>query len=83
MTTQIKIITTGNRIYGSYVQTICFSKAYTTEDEKEEVYEQAKACMFGYALSFGTVSLEHLEFPKAEMSDMDIFDLLAKKHNHF
>lgn len=79
MSTQVKVITTPTKIFGTYYKTICFEKAYTSQDEKVLVSKEAAACLFSIALTFGHVNAEAVEFD-TEMGSREIFDYLDKTH---
>jgi hypothetical protein len=79
MATKIFLITTANKVYGTYYKTICFEQSFTNEDEKSEAKLYAGAALFFYAATFGSVFVEDFETTK-QLTENDIFDFLSEKH---
>jgi hypothetical protein len=75
--TNILVIITDNKVYATYVKTICFTEQFTDEQEKEEVMQRAKATAFNYALGFGNVYVNQITL-QGSLTDQDIFDYLEK-----
>ena len=85
MTTKINIIISSDCVWATYVQTICFRKNFTIkykgdDENKWEVINEAQSCAFSYALDFGSVFVQRMEFDN-QLTDSDIFDLLKKQHS--
>ena len=77
MGTNVMVIITDNKVYSTYVETICFTAEYSNDLEKEQAIDTAKLTAFNYALSFGSVfvSLVHLA---GNLTDNDIFKYLKR-----
>lgn len=63
MATQVKVISTEDTIYATYVETICFEEKYEYATI-EDVARRARAVAFSYAVSFGTVQLMQVHKPE-------------------
>lgn len=78
MATQVKVISTEDRVYATYVETICFDEEYE-QATIEDVLNRARAVAFSYAVSFGTVQLMQIHRPEFK-TKQDIFDYLKSQH---
>jgi hypothetical protein len=77
MATKINIIRTKDKVYATYVKTICYKESYDNEDEMWDILNNAKATAFNYGLGFGGVILSNIYKPEFETDD-DIFEYLER-----
>ena len=73
----ILVIITNDKVYATYVKTICFKESFTNEQEREEVTQRAKVTAFNYALNFCNVYVNQINL-EGSLTDQDIFDYLEK-----
>lgn len=78
MGTQVKVIVTRDKVFATYVETICFEQKFSNEDDKMEAIDRAKVSAFNYAVSFGSVILEIVHLDEIGVSD-NIFKYLSLK----
>lgn len=78
MATRINVIVAKNRVYATYVKTICFVGEFNGDDEHDDMLiTKAQSVAFSYGKSFGNVYLNKIEM-NVEMDDQDIFNYLGK-----
>jgi hypothetical protein len=77
MATKVLVIITDDKVYSTYVETICFVEEYSDEAEQEEAIVRAKSSAFSYACSFGFVYVDTIVID-GNLTDDDIFDYLTK-----
>jgi hypothetical protein len=81
MPTQVKVIIGKNKVYATYIKTICFEATYTGLDtdsqEFQDIVRNAQSIAFAYAVNFGTVTLNFVSDDSICNSD-DLFDYLEK-----
>jgi ribonucleotide reductase beta subunit family protein with ferritin-like domain len=75
MANNILVIITDNKVYATYVKTICFKEHYTNEEQKEKAIKQAQSSAFCYALGFVNVYVKQI-FLQGSLTDEDIFNYL-------
>ena len=75
MATKVLVIITDDKVYSTYVETICFVQKYSNEAEKDEAVLQAKATAFSYACGFGFVYVNKITL-SGNLTDQDIFKYL-------
>ena len=75
METRVLVITTDDKVYATYVETICFKEHFTNQGEREEAIQRAKATAFGYALGFCYVYVNQIDL-QGSLTDQDIFRYL-------
>jgi hypothetical protein len=75
MATKVLVIITDDKVYSTYVETICFVQKYSNEAEKDEAVLQARATAFSYACTFGYVYVNTITFYRS-LTDQDIFKYL-------
>lgn len=80
MATKVLVIITDDKVYSTYVKTICFREGYSDEAEKEGAVIRAKASAFDYACGFGSVYVDTIILD-GNLTDDDIFDYLTKSNN--
>jgi len=71
----ILVITTDDKVYATYVKTICFKEHFTNEGERSEAIIQAQSVAFSYALGFGRVFVNRIDL-RGSLTDQDIFEFL-------
>ena len=77
METKVLVIITDDKVYSTYVETICFVEEYSDEAEQEEAIVRAKCTAFSYACSFGFVYVDTIVID-GKLTNDDIFDYLNK-----
>ena len=78
MATKVLVIITDDKVYSTYVETICFVEEYSDEAEQEEAIIRAKSVAFDYACGFGVVYVDTIVL-EGKLTNYDIFDYLNKK----
>lgn len=76
MATKVLVIITDDKVYSTYVETICFVQNYSNEAEKDEAVLQVKARAFSYACTFGFVYVDIITL-SGNLTDQDIFNYLS------
>ena len=76
MATKVLVIITDDKVYSTYVETICFVQKYSNDAEKDEAVLQAKATAFSYACGFGFVYVDTITL-SGNLTDQDIFNYLS------
>ena len=71
----ILVITTDDKVYATYVKTICFKKHFSDEGERDKAIIQAQSSAFSYALGFGKVFVNQINLT-GSLTDQDIFKFL-------
>jgi hypothetical protein len=79
MPTQVKVIIGKNKVYATYVKTICSEQPYLNEAEMELRIHTAQATAFSYAVTFGSVTLDIVHDNNITNSS-DVFAYLDKCH---
>ena len=78
MGTSINVIVAKNRVYATYVKTICFVGEFNGESEHDgALITRAQSIAFSYGQNFGNVYLKKIEM-NAEMNDQDVFNYLER-----
>ena len=75
MPNNVLVIITDDKVYATYVKTICFKEHYTNEEQKNDVIKQAQSTAFCYALGFGKVYVNQIVL-QGSLTDQDIFNYL-------
>jgi len=77
MATKVLVIITDDKVYSTYVETICFMEEYSDESGREEATIRAKSSAFSYACTFGFVYVDTIVL-EGKLTNDDIFDYLNK-----
>jgi ribonucleotide reductase beta subunit family protein with ferritin-like domain len=75
MATKVLVIITDDKVYSTYVETICFTQKYSNEAERQEAVLKARASAFSYACTFGSVYVDTITL-QGSLTDQDIFKYL-------
>ena len=75
MANNVLVITTDDKVYATYVETICFEDCFRDEQERREAIQKAKSIAFDYALGFGHVYVNQIDL-QGSLTDQDIFNYL-------
>lgn len=78
MATEINVIVAKNKVYTTYVKTICFVGEFNGDAEHDGfLITRAQSLAFSYGQTFGSVYLRKIEM-NVEMNDEDVFNYLGK-----
>jgi hypothetical protein len=75
MANNVLVITTDDKVYATYVETICFEEHFKDQGERREAIQKAKSIAFDYALGFGYVYVNQIDL-QGSLTDQDIFNYL-------
>jgi hypothetical protein len=79
MSTRMYLFITPKRVYASYCKTIMFDSPIPIDEfEKDAVMQAAKATICGYAMTFGSVSINAHETDE-EWTPKEVFEFLEKR----
>lgn len=78
--TKMNIIVSKNKVYTTYIETICYEQEYSNEDLKQIAINGAKIALVNYAIYFGSVLVQVINISEQVTKDEDIFDILEKQH---
>ena len=80
MATKINVIKADNKVFATYVKTICFEAKLTGDVSIDDItVSMAKVAAFDYACNFGSCDIEIFNFAGANYESQDVFNFLDKQ----